>query len=302
MEIYDSGDNVALARAANPNLIVLRTSFGPGDAADAWRNLLQGGRGTIVWDEGDTIVNPDGSAKPRGRELAALVAELRAVAPTLWASRPDPDGVAVLVSQASFRAQWLLDHRAVGPAWSDRQPIPEYQDNTWRAARRETLQRLLGLGITPNLLTTPMLEAGALSGHGIRVLILPDAIALSDAEVAAIKAFAASGGKVLADTAPGLFDGHIKLRPAPPLAGIAEVPEALQRTGTPPSQGTLDGEASLLAGAGIVPRAVFRAANGDRAPGIEARCTVSRTNEPGSRSASAATRSARSRSTRSSAA
>jgi hypothetical protein len=271
MEIYDSGNALELARAFNPHLIALRTSFGD-DSAEAWRHLLQGGRGTIVWDEGDTITKPDGSPQPRGQRLAALVASIREVAPQIMASEPAFDPVAVLVSQASFRTQWLLDRRPGGAAWSDRDAAREYiEDNAWRAARRETLQRLLGIGIRPHLLSSSMLEAGALGRDGVRVLILPHAIALSDAEVQAIEAFAQSGGTVLADTEPGLFDGHSRLRAGAPLHDIARVPEAMLRTGTIPGPGTLDGEAGLLAAAGVFPRAVFRVADGNRAPGIEAR-------------------------------
>lgn len=269
MEIYDIGDSVAVARAANPNLIVLRTSFGLGDGAEAWRNLLQGGRGTIVWDEDNGIVAADGAAKPRGRELAALVAGIRGIAPTLMASTPELDSVAVLVSQASFRTQWLLDRKPGGNAWSERSAGREYEDNVWRASRRETLQRLLGLGIQPHLLTS--LQPGALARDGIRVLILPHALALSDVEVAEIRSFAASGGKVLADTEPGLFDSHSRLRTISPLTGVALVPEAMQRAGTPPSQPILQGEATVLASAGVTPRAVFRTVTGSLAPGIEAR-------------------------------
>ena len=267
MEVYDVGDSVALAHAANPGLILLRTSFGAGDAAEAWRNLLQGGRGTVVWDEDNGVVAADGSPKPRGRELAALAASIRALAPVLIASRPAEDKVAVLVSQASFRVQWLLDRKPGGARWSDRGAGREYEDNAWRAARRETLQRLLGLGIQPRLLTS----LASLNQDGTSVLILPHAIALSDDEVAAIRRFAASGGRVFADSEPGLFDGHGRLRERPALAGVAELSEAMQEVGTPPSQATLDGEAALLASAGVVPRAVFRAADGGRAPGIEAR-------------------------------
>ena len=272
MEIYDSGNAMELARAFNPQLVALRTSFGGDDRAQAWRHLLQGGRGTIVWDEGDTVTTPDGSPEPRGRQLAALVASIREVAPQIMASAPAYDPVAVLVSQASFRTQWLLDRRPGGAAWSDRDAAREYdEDNAWRAARRETLQRLLGIGIQPRLLSSSMLEAGALGRDGIRVLILPHAIALSDAEVHAIRTFAQSGGTMLADTEPGLFDGHSRLRASPPLGDVAPVREAMLRAGTLPGPGSLDSQARLLAAAGVAPRAVFRVADGNRAPGIEAR-------------------------------
>ena len=133
------------------------------------------------------------------------------------------------------------------------------------------MQRLLALGLQPHMLSSAMLEAGTLSQDGIKVLVLPHAIALSDAEVEAIRRFAASGGTVVADTEPGLFDGHSRLRPTPPLKGVAEVPEAMLRMGGTPSRDALDAQAALLAHAGVAPRAIFLAADGRRATAIEAR-------------------------------
>ena len=270
LEIYDEANNVAIARAASPDTIILRTSFVPGDGAEAWRSLLQGGRGTVVWDDGDQVVHPDGSPAPRGAELALLIDAMRTVAPAILASQPDRDPVAVLVSQSSFRVQWLLDRRNGAP-WSDRDSGREYEDNAWRAGRRETLQILSALGVQPHLLSSAMLEAGALARDGIRVLFLPDALSLSDAEIVAIRAFAAAGGTVLADTEPGLFDGHGRRRDASSLADIAKVSEAVMRRGGVADTPRLDAVAALLTAAGASPRAEFRAPNGSRAAGLEAR-------------------------------
>ena len=115
-----------------------------------------------------------------------------------------------------------------------------------------------------------MLESGALDQAGIKILLLPHAIALSDAELAAIRAFTARGGTVLADAEPGLFDGHLRRRPAPPLSDIAPVSEAIMRRGGTPDAPLLDGEADLLSALNTAPRAIFRAPDGTRATGIEA--------------------------------
>ncbi len=270
LEIYDEANNVAIAHAASPNTIILRTSFSAGDGSEAWRNMLQGGRGTVVWDEGDQVVHPDGSPAPRGAELSRLANAIRAVAPTILASQPDRDPVAVLVSQSSFRVQWLLDRRNGAP-WSDRDAGREYEDNAWRAGRREALQRLLALGVQPHLLSSAMLEAGALTRDGIRVLFLPDVLSLSDAEITAIRAFAAAGGTVLADTEPGLFDGHGRRRGSLPLGDLAKVSETVMRRGGVADAAQLDAMADLLTSAGAPPRAAFRVPNGSRAAGIEAR-------------------------------
>ncbi|MBC7801643.1 MAG: beta-galactosidase, partial [Gemmatimonadaceae bacterium] len=216
MDIYDSGNNLEIARSLNPALIPLRTVFetGPRATHTAWQNMLRGGRGLIVWDEGDDTVRPDGSPGPRGLALQTLVASLRTVAPALIASPPATSPVAMLYSQASFRTRWMLDQRPRGPAWSDRDAERELDDNAWRASRRQMSQRLVELGLPPRWLSSQGIEAGALQDPALRVLMLPHAIALSDAEVAAIRAFAARGGSVLADTEPGTFDQRSRRRSA----------------------------------------------------------------------------------------
>ncbi len=271
MEVYDFGNSHDLARAFHPGLILLRTTAdtGPAEAHAAWRHLLHGGRGTIVWDERDDVVLADGSPGPRGQELAAEVAALREVAPALFASQPLHDPVAVLYSQASFRTQWMLDHRAQGAAWSDRDAEREYDDNAWRASRRQTLQRLSEIGVQPSILSSAMVESGALRTAAPRVLILPHAIALSETESAEIATFAARGGTVLADIAPGLFDQHSRRRPAPPLTEAVSLPASLAPDANPSSPASLDALAASLRAAGAPPRIVIRRSDGATATGVD---------------------------------
>nr|WP_294549735.1 alpha-amylase family protein [uncultured Rhodopila sp.] len=273
MEIYDFGGSLDLALASNPALIALRTSFatGPRETHAAWHHLLHGGRGMVVWDERNDVVLPDGSAGPRGREIAALAASLRAVAPAILAAEPSFDPVAVLYSQASFRARWMLDQRDKGAAWVSRDAAREYEDNAWRASRRQVLGRLAGIAVQPRILSSAMVEAGALQRGGLRVLILPHAIALSEAESREIRAFAERGGTVLADTEPGLFDQHSRRLPAPSLAGVALVPEAMLLSGGADGPDALAAFAALLRDAGVAPRAELRGPDGLPATGVEAR-------------------------------
>ena len=58
--------------------------------------------------------------------------------------------------------------------------------------------------------------AGKLDGY--RIVFLPRIVALSDAEVAALKAFAAKGGRIVADATPGVCDELGMKRPAAPFA------------------------------------------------------------------------------------
>ncbi len=268
MEIYDTGEALDLALAFNPALIPLRTGFasGPREWFDAWHNVLHGGRGEVVWDEADDVVGQDGLPGPRGLDLSAMAQAIRPVARLIRESQPVQDPVAVLYSQASFRVRWLLDRQAGDHDWAARDAEREYDDNAWRASRRQVTQLLAGVGIQPRIVTS--LGQGALGGA--RVLILPHAIALSDQDLIDIATFRAGGGTVLADTEPGLFDGHGRRRPAPPLPDVPH-PQVLRPSGEPPAPSTLDAMAALLQAAGVVPRARLLGVDGQRAAGVEMR-------------------------------
>ena len=272
MEIYDYGNSLDLAVAFNPALIPLRTSFGTGgrEAHATWRHLLHGGRGTVVWDEADDVVAADGSPGPRGREIAALMTAMQPVAALLRGARPDPDPVAVLVSQGSFRVNWLLDRQKGDRDWAARDAEREYDDNAWRASRRVLVQRLAELGVQPRFVSSGMLEAGMLRDGSVKVLILPHAIALSDAEVAAITGFRAAGGTVLADSEPGLFDGHGRRRAAAPLPEVPH-PAAMRLDGDADNPSTLAALAALLREAGAGPRVRLLGPDGQVATGVEGR-------------------------------
>jgi hypothetical protein len=74
----------------------------------------------------------------------------------------------------------------------------------------QTLVRELGLEF--RYITDRMVREGELAKTSVRVLLLPRAEALSDAEVEAIRGFVARGGLVIADVRTGLYDGHCKAR------------------------------------------------------------------------------------------
>jgi hypothetical protein len=271
MEIYDTADALDLAMAFNPRLLALRTSFarGPREAHAAWRSLLHGGRGEVVWDEADDVVGADGSAGPRGVELRALSQAIAPVAALLREAQPAPDAVAVFYSQASFRVRWLLDRQAGDHDWTARDAEREYDDNAWRASRRVLLQRLSEIGVQPRMVSGATVGRGAL--QGVRVLLLPHAIALSDQEVLNIKAFRAGGGTVLADTEPGLFDGHGRRRATPPLPEVGH-PQAVRPDGEASDAGSLAGLAKVLRDGGAAPRvALLDPVDGTALPGLEVR-------------------------------
>ncbi len=218
MEAYEAGCNIEIARAVNPDLVLLTTSFdtGPAETRRLWHGALLGVRGAVLWD-------PDGAvAGARGRAMAPVFTALHGGAVAQFAAaRPAAGPVAILYSPAGGRIRWLLDRRAEATPWTARDAQAEWDD----AAPRLPLERAAALlahrGLAPRWLTPAWLEGGVPAG--VRGLLLPQAWALSDRAVAAVRAFAAGGGLVLADVPPGAFDEHGRRRPAPPLADVARL-------------------------------------------------------------------------------
>jgi hypothetical protein len=218
MEIYDGDENLPLVRSINPRIIPLVTSFGA-DQHGIWRSILRGARGVILWDEDNSIVRPDASPGPRGAAYAPMFAALHGeIGRRLIDAEPVYDSVAILYSPASFRVNWILDHRPDGDAWMRRSSEIELQDNAWRVAMRDYSNALMRMGLHPLFITEEQLARGALPDTA---LILPHSIALSEQDMRAIAAFRANGGLVIADTQPGQFDGHGKRRNAS--AGLATI-------------------------------------------------------------------------------
>ena len=98
-----------------------------------------------------------------------------------------------------MRTQWMLDWQPKGTAWSDRDPSQVYEDeNPVRSSMTAFLDFLGGVGLEARVLTPELIEKGALR-RGIRVLILPRVLALSEREAVQIHRFVAGGGTVIAE-------------------------------------------------------------------------------------------------------
>jgi hypothetical protein len=264
MEMYGAGDSTDIARSFNPNLVVLTTGFGggPGENKRVWHSMLQGARGLILWDDTQDFVDDAGAPSARASALAPLLHELRGgLGAQLIAMRPAPSPVAILYSPTSQHVQWLLARRAESTPWSDRTSETEWEDNNpTRRAIATIVRTLTHLGLPPHFVSARMLEDGLLAAPGApRALVLPQAIALSPAAVAAIRQFQAAGGVVVADGVPGQFDGHGSRLAAPALADLA------------PHLVGLDGMADALARAGIIAGFSLRQPDGSKASDVAMR-------------------------------
>jgi hypothetical protein len=247
VELYDGGGNLEILRSLNPGLVLLTTSpeSGAREAHQLWRTLLRGGRGVIFWDPKGEI------AGERGRSAGAVLREIKGgIGALLMKSERRTAPVAVLYSPASLRAQWMLDWQPKGTAWSDREASAVYEDPS---AVRDSMAAFLGelgrSGLEPRVLTRELIEEAALE-RGIRVLILPRALALSGKEAARIRSFASGGGTVIAEGIPGQFDEHCRRLAKPALADLFEAKRAILLE---PGWKT-DELPSLLASAGVEPQ------------------------------------------------
>jgi hypothetical protein len=216
MEAYDIGASNEILRSfwdqTHPRV---QTFFSSKDAKrDAWflwYYLCHGSRGVICWPEGWL---QDGKAVDYITANAATFKELQGPV-----SRKIVDGVflhdpiAIYYSQPSIQATWAMDAVVHQKTWPRRSSSMENAISTASLTRIGWLKSLEDVGLQAKFIHQDHLLAGALQKEGCKVLLLNRALCLSDAEVAAIRAFAAAGGAVIADHLCGIYDEHGKARP-----------------------------------------------------------------------------------------
>jgi hypothetical protein len=244
IELNDEGDNMEIVRSLNPALVTLTTSVeaGPNDARETWRELFRGTRGVVLWDAQSAFVNEDGTLGARGIAAAPLFSELAGgLGALLIGSKRHTDPIAMLYSPASLRTRWMLDNQPLGDAWSRRETGAETEDNALRASINRFARAIEHMGLQHRFIATAELLDGSLQRDGYRVLILPQVIALSSAEAAAIRRFVKSGGTVIADGEPGQYDQHSRRSPHPELTDLFASAPATSTSG--------QGKALRLAGA-----------------------------------------------------
>ncbi len=102
------------------------------------------------------------------------------------------DGIALHYSHPSIQAAKL-----------------EGREDHLAAVRDAWVKLLEDCGLQYDFVSRQQIEAGKLA-EGYRVLVLPESIAISEAEQATIREFVAAGGSVLADQNCGLRNGHCR--------------------------------------------------------------------------------------------
>jgi len=161
------------------------------------------------------------SVGDRGREAAPYFREIRdGLGALLINSRRHNDPIGILYSPASMRIEWLLNLKSKGEAWARRSAESEIEDNPIRISVRNYARAIKHIGLQHRFVSSEQVEEGKLGLAGYRVLILPRTIALSAPAAQAIRDFVRTGGAVVADGEPGIFDEHGRRLTNPALAEI----------------------------------------------------------------------------------
>ncbi|MCX6622407.1 MAG: beta-galactosidase [Acidobacteria bacterium] len=189
VEPYDIGTSREIFRSfLPPKTPILSTMFGA-DAnplkRELWRLLLNGDRGTIVWDDDDsggraiTKTVAEMPVTDRGRILQAIFGEIKPLAPRIMALTRKDDRIAIHYSQASLRAHWMFDSREDGNTWPKR--FSSYEASHSRISRtRDGMVRLVeDLGLQYTFVSYEQITAGELIAGGYKVLLMPQSVAVS---------------------------------------------------------------------------------------------------------------------------
>ncbi|QDU09883.1 beta-galactosidase [Gimesia aquarii] len=228
MEAYDIGGTNELLRsfwADTPRRYQMQTYFASVDLARdqwfLWYYLAHGNRGVIAWpDSGGKPWFNAGKINPAVEKLSNTFAAVQADSLQVLAApqtQPVFSPIALLYSHPSIQVGWAIDATTHGKTWPRRSSS---LDNSCLSSgkNRVAWTRLLeDLGHQPRWIDSQELCAGELQNRGIKLLILPQAFALSSEECQAIKAFVKSGGAVIADYAPAITDQHGSGYLTPPL-------------------------------------------------------------------------------------
>lgn len=212
LQPYSEDDQDELHRTMRPGLILTGfTGYGSHGAElrhELWHRLLHGQTGaSVFWQY--TMLNPDLTLTEQGRDLQSVTHELRdeGLALLLRGATRENCGIAVHYSLPSVRGQWITDGHIQPHELSDGDKTSPHLKR-FHENRHAWLQALEDAGYQYDFLTMEQIDAGKLSNY--RILILPDSIALSDAEVTTVRRFTAKGGFLIADAETGLMDAHAR--------------------------------------------------------------------------------------------
>ena len=211
IEPYNIGNNRELWRSFAPEKPAFMTSFAS-DSSEVWRHWLQalhGDRGVIIYDEENRFMDEDCHVTAYGKPFVPLYAELTGgIVKQITQAKPVQVQVAIHYSHPSITAMWMRQIDSHELDWAERSSWHERQNNNFLRLRESCVKILEDTYIPYEFVAYRQLELGMLLAKAPKVFILPQSIAMSAEEVAAVKDYVEAGGIVIADAMPAIMDEH----------------------------------------------------------------------------------------------
>jgi hypothetical protein len=270
-EPYNIGNNREIWRSFAPDKPALTTGFGADDQ-EVWRlwyQALHGDLGVIVYDEENRYLDSSGKPTALGALVAPTYRELTGgIVKQLHAMERVNDPVAIHYSHPSITAHWMFERRPLGEAWVDKRSEHERRESDFLRLRQSAIYLLEDNLRQFTFVSYGQLENGSFDRMGVKVLILPQSVAMSPAEVQAVRRFVDRGGTVIADCRAALMDAHCRLLPRGQLDDLFGVerssmkcdpgPPGLQYAGAAGPRARLERVAAAEPGIRVLPGATAR--------------------------------------------
>jgi hypothetical protein len=227
IEPYDIGNAREILGSFMENKLIMTTVFESDTAAARrrlWHLLLEGDRGCIVWFSDDCIdlQSPNYALTKKAEALAPVLKEMTSPLAALFLqARRLWDPIAIHYSQPSIQVDWLLESTVDGASWHRRFSSFEAEHNRMAKVRNSWLKAFQDLGYSPRFVSSEQIEQGILEKENFRALVLPDSLALSQKEGAALQRFLKDDGghRIFADGTPGIFNEHGRIGQHNPVFG-----------------------------------------------------------------------------------
>jgi len=167
----------------------------------------------VPWNNFPGMLAPDLGPLHGYKKSMEGMQELKAgIAKMLFNAERQNDGIAVVYSQGSINASAVLASRPLPKPtqWNGVESWSGGDDhvymNTW-----EGLTNLLkDVGLNYDVVSDELVADGYLVRNNVKMLVLPLTLRITDAMAQGIRDFVRNGGVVLADFAPGVFNGHMR--------------------------------------------------------------------------------------------
>jgi len=217
IEAYNHGGSQSIIRSFNPNNAIpsVTTHFHKFDSKEpenatesiwqVWYYLAHGNCGHIGWVENWFEKKTN---KPRAWHKTIAPHYLEAgnkIGPLVRGAKWIHDKVAIYYSHPSIQLGWILDAEAHKKTWRNRNS--DHRLGAAHLVRRAWENMLRDQGLQYNFISYADVIKNGIP-YEYKVLILPASICLSETEATMIRTFCKSGGTVIADYLPGLFNNH----------------------------------------------------------------------------------------------